>query len=351
MARYTHGVGNTSPRRIRKFHARRVARFALPACCAWSVIGFGCLPTTRLPNHPIQKLTDSSSGRPYQLYIPSTYSDRHTWPVVVACHGTPPYDTATFQMQEWALFAEDQGIIIIAPQLVGTKGDFPPAPAEQIKRQREDENAILSIVDSVKREYRVAEEQVFMVCWSAGSYAILYTGLRNPGAFRALMIRQGNFDVRFMDVADENLDRWQKILVIKGNMDMIVRKQTDACIEWLRGRGQIVDTDEITGSHRRIDPGAAWTFFREIVKERPWIRIRTMAPNPEKPLTVLFGLDAVPPVKQVKWFFGDQHDSRDVSPTHTYEAPGEYRVTVNAELTRGGVFRRQKTISVGRSRD
>ncbi|MCZ6699666.1 MAG: PKD domain-containing protein [Planctomycetota bacterium] len=53
----------------------------------------------------------------------------------------------------------------------------------------------------------------------------------------------------------------------------------------------------------------------------------------------------------MKWFFGDQHDSRDVSPTHTYEAPGEYRVTANVELTRGGMFRRQKTISVGRSRD
>lgn len=284
------------------------------------------------------------------MYVPSTYSDHHTWPVVVTCHGTPPYDTATYQMREWALFAEDQGIIILAPQLVGTKGDFPPDPAEQLVFQQEDEKAILSIVDSVKRMYRVAEERVFMTGWSAGAYAILHTGLRNPDVFRALMIRQGNFDVRYMDIADEELDRWQHILVIKGHLDF-VREQTDACIEWLRSHGQIVDTDEITGSHRRIDPGAAWKFFNEIAKERPWIRIRSMAPNPAKPLTVLFGLDAVPPVKRAKWFFGDELDSRDVSPTHTYGAPGAYRVTVNVELTRGGVFRRQRTIMVGGLRD
>lgn len=335
---------------IRRQRAGRALRAAAPFCGIWPVLCIGCLPVARLPNQPVQDLTDSGTRRSYLLYVPSTYTDRHTWPLVVACHGTPPYDTASFQMQEWAQFAEDHGILVVAPQLIGTRGDFPPAPAEQIARQLEDEKAILSIVDSIKRTYRVAEEQVFMTGWSAGAYAILHTGLRNPDVFRALMIRQGNFDVRFLDIDDDALDKWQQVLVIKGHMDFM-REQTEACIEWLRRKGQFVQTAEITGSHRRIDPSEAWDFFRKIVKTRPWIRIRAYAPVPAKPLTVLFKLDSIPAAKRVKWFFGDEHDSGEASPTHTYGAPGDYRVAVNVELAQRRVYSRQRTIHVGKPRE
>jgi len=99
-------------------------------------------------------------------------------------------------MREWARFAENRDIIVVAPQLVGTKGDFPPEPEKQIALQREDEQAILATVSEIKRKYNIAEEQVFMTGWSAGAYAILHTGLRNPDVFRALAIRQGSFNER-----------------------------------------------------------------------------------------------------------------------------------------------------------
>lgn len=309
--------------------------------------GTGCLSLNPLPEEaPVWTRTDPATGRKYLLYVPSIYSDRRAWPLVIACHGTPPWDTADLQMREWAQFAEKEGIIVAAPFLVGTRGAFPPPPDRQRVRQRADEEAILSIVGRIKNNYRVAEEQVFMAGWSAGAYAILHTGLRHPELFRSLAIRQGNFDERFMDVADHQLDRWQPVLVILGRIDMM-RDQAEQCVQWLRDHGQYVVTDERTGSHRRLDPGIVWRFFKEIVKERPWIRLVTFVPDRSDPLTVRFQVESIPPGAARHWFFGDGADAKGAVASHTYERPGRYEVTVNVELEMGKTYPRRRTLVVG----
>jgi len=331
--------------------ARRIGRATAWLSTACIPLWAGCLSLTPLPDEaPVVEQTDRTTGRGYFLYVPSTYSGQRPWPLVVACHGTRPYDTAMYETREWAKFAEKEGILVVAPALLGTKGDFPPSPDRQIALQRQDEEAILSIVRSIKGRYRIAEERVFMAGWSAAAYAILHTGLGHPDIFRALVIRQGTFDERFLDFAEGDLDRWQPILVIYGRMDFL-RDQTLACIEWLRKHGQYVETLEIAGSHRRIDPKRPWEFFQRVVRERPWIRIRAHVPNPSEPRTVTFRVDAIPEADQLMWFFGDGTQSRDASPTHTYAEPGNYTVTVNVGLVVGKKYRRQRVVHVGPARD
>jgi predicted esterase len=291
-------------------------------------------------------MTEEQSERPYLLYVPSTYSDRHSWPLIVACHGTWPYDTAELQMREWAMFAEDNGIIVVAPKLLGTKGDFPPPPDQQIALQREDEKAILRVVSAVKGRYRIAENEVFMTGWSAGAYTILYTGLRNPDVFRALAVRQGSFDARFMDVPKECTDSWQKVLVIYGVSDLL-RDQSMAMLKWLWTAGIHPDEREITGSHRRIDPGLPWKYFREVAKRSPWARIRFRPVDSSKPLEVRFDLDALPKAVKQKWFFGDGGESHDAAPVHAYAEAGRYEVTVNVALENGKKYARKRVIQVG----
>jgi len=316
---------------------------ALPLWCC------GCPALEALPAQaPVVELAEPRTQRPYLLYVPSTYTDRAPWPLVVACHGTWPYDTARLQMREWARFAENRDIIVVAPQLAGTKGDFPPATEKQIALQRADEQAILATVSEIKRRYNIAEEQVFMTGWSAGAYAILHTGLRNPDVFRALAIRQGSFDKRFMDVPTERMDPWQRILVIYGMVDFL-RDQSKAMIEWLRNGGLQVDEREITGSHRRIDPKLPWKYFSNVVKKTPWVRIRSRATNPHEPLTVRFYIDAVPKVVKQKWFFGDDSESYDASPMHTFARSGSYEVTVNVALESGKKYSRKRIVRVGGS--
>jgi predicted esterase len=328
---------------------RRAIRF--PLLGALTVLALsccGCPSLDALPSQaPVQEMTEEQSQHKYLLYVPSIYSDRHSWPVIVACHGTWPYDTAELQMREWAKFAEQTGIIVIAPRLVGTKGDFPPPPEQQISLQREDEKTILGAVSAVKHRYSIAENEVFMTGWSAGAYVILYTGLRNPDVFRALAIRQGSFDERFMEIPQGSVDPWQKVLVIYGIGDLL-RDQSMAMLKWLWAAGIHPDEREIAGSHRRIDPALPWKYFRETAKNSPWARIRATVVDSSKPLEIRFDLDAVPKVAKQKWFFGDGGESREASPIHAYAEPGRYEVSVNLAMQNGKKYSRKRIVRVDR---
>lgn len=310
-----------------------------------AVLG-ACLPTQRLPEQAsIAEHVEKDTGRGYLLYVPSTYSRDREWPLVVACHGTWPYDSAEFQMREWAKFAEYRDVIVVAPELVSAKGDFVPSPEKQQALQREDEKAILAVVDEVKRRYTVAESRIFMTCWSAGSFPVLDTGLKHPDVFRALFIRQGTFDERFLDVTDEQLNPWQMIKVVYGKTDML-RKQSIECIEWLQKRGMYVVREEMPGSHRRIDPNHTWQFFKQVIDERPWVRLTLRPRDLSDPTAIYFALESVPAATKQKWFFGDGSESYEATGVHQYAQPGEYEVTVNIAMGNGKKYTRAKTIRV-----
>lgn len=317
------------------------------ACCL-IVFVTGCPSLESLPSQaPVVEMKAEKSARPYLLYVPSTYNSSRAWPLVVLCHGTWPYDTADLQMREWAGFGENQGIIVVAPNLTGARGDLPPPPSEQIARQRDDESVILEVVDTIKRQYNIAEHEVFMTGWSAGGYAILHTGLRHPEIFRALLIRQGSFDPRFMDVPEDRLDRWQAIKIVYGQGDVLLRDQSIASIKWLRDHGMHVEELEIAGSHRRIDPDLAWKYFKEVAKERLWVRITSRVPDPDAPNVIKFHLDTSPPVIRQRWYFGDGEESVERAPTHTYAKSGRYQVTVNVAMSNGKKYARKRFIEVG----
>jgi len=311
----------------------------LPVCA-------GCPATQALPTQAaIREVVESRTQCEYLFYVPSIYSDQRPWPLVVACHGTWPFDRADLQMREWARFAEYEGIIVAAPLLVSTKGDFPPPPEKQKRLQDEDDRKILAIVDEIKNRYNVAEEQVFLTGWSAAAYPILNTGLKHPDVFRALYIRQGNFDERFLDVPQRLINKWQPIKVVYGKVDTL-RDQTVASVAWLRNMGLWVEEEQVSGFHRRIDPKHNWRFFKEVIVERPWIRIRARTPDGADSLTLQFEIDAIPKAVKQKWFFGDGAESYEPSPTHAYKSAGRYQVRANVALIGGKTYSRTKSIDL-----
>lgn len=306
----------------------------------------GCPSLEALPTQaPVQEMIEARTQRPYLLYIPSQYSRKRHWPLMVVCHGTWPYDTADQQMREWARFCENEGILLAAPSLKGAKGDLPPQPAEQIELQQQDERLVLGIVGEIRNRYNVADEQIFLTGWSAGAYTILHTGLRNPDVFRALAIRQGSFDEKYLDVPSDLLDPWQPILVLYGRTDFL-KDQTRASIKWLRSQKMYVEEEEIPGTHRRIDPKIVWHFFAKIVKERPWIRIRIHPAEPPNPLAIRLDLRAIPSALRVRWRFGDGEESVEASPVHTYAAPGRYEIQAEVTVKGGKRFLRKRVLNI-----
>ena len=330
---------------IRNHRGPLAVNALLAGAALWSC---GCPATGRLPTQSaVVEATEERTARSYLLFVPSEYTDRIAWPLVVACHGTWPYDTAKLQMQEWAQFAETRGIIVVAPQLVATKGDFPPPPEQQIALQNEDEQAVLAIVSAIERKYHIAEERVFLTGWSAGAYTILHAGLRNPDVFRAMAVRQGSFDERYLNVPKDRQDHWQRILVLYGMADFL-RDQSKDMMKWLRDQGWYVDEEELPGSHRRIDPGVPWKFFCKVVKESPWVRVRSYSADAADPRVIRFCVDAVPPVVKHQWSFGDGNESAEASPIHTYSQPGRYAAAVKVELKDGKKYTRKHVVPVSR---
>src|SRR5438552_18323455 len=60
-------------------------------------------------------LQDPQLKRAYQLYVPTQYYDQRRWPLVVTCHGTPPFASASLQLDEWKGLAEQKGVLVASP--------------------------------------------------------------------------------------------------------------------------------------------------------------------------------------------------------------------------------------------
>lgn len=288
----------------------------------------GCPVVSNLPSPGRTSLErDVETGRAYHLYVPSNYSDRHTWPLLITCHGTPPWDTATAQLDEWKGYAEGRGFLVAAPELVGTRGDWTPPPEQQIRLEMEDERAILSIVRSIQASHDISPSRIFISGWSAGNFAALFAGLRNPNVFRAISIRQGNFSAAFFEPCIPFIDPNQSIQITIGQYDVLVRDQGLACVEWLKARGMQPSVIERTGIHRR-DPEPVLEFFIDVARKRPWLRILT-TDDPNDPMKIGFRTLTSFEGERYLWDFGDGSTRLPLArPEHVYDKPGLYTVRV-----------------------
>lgn len=302
---------------------------------------FGCPAVVRTnPRGELLHRDEPTTGQGYELYVPSGYHAGRAWPLVVTCHGTPPFDTARLQIREWMDLAEQKGVIVIAPELRGTRArsdSKPKTVAQQIELQRFDEQAILSAVNHVKAGYRVDDSRVFLTGWSAGSYAVLWTGLGHPEVFRALAVRQGNFNPKFLEPLEPRLNRHQPVLVFFGQIDFL-RGQAEQCINWLKAHEMTVFGDQVMGSHRRM-PQIAYKYFASVVEAYPWLVVRYEPGWAGNPLTARFWAKCDPAPKRVEWVLGDGRTALGDTITHDYASGGTYKVTTRAWIGKQPVVR------------
>ncbi len=234
-------------------------------------------------------------------------------------------------MKEWTDLAERRGLIIAAPVLTGTaaRNDSSPKTVdEQIQVQRCDEQTILATVNHVRAGYHIDEGKVFLTGWSAGSYAVLWTGLGHPEVFRALAVRQGNFDAKFLAPIEGKVGGDDRVMVSYGTVDLL-RSQALSCIRWLRDRGASVVADEVPGAHHRV-PDLAYRYFEGVSRGEVWLIARWEPGWAGAPLTVRLWAKSDPPAQSIEWTLGDGQTAQGPNVTHTYAQGGTYDVTVRA---------------------
>ncbi len=318
---------------------RLLAGLGLVALLACS----GCPAVSDLPAPGrVSVERDPVQERAYHMYVPSYYHEERSWPLLVACHGTPPFDTGESQLDQWKGWAEARGFLVVAPELAGTSALATDTEA-QLRLQRQDEEAMLSIVQSVRASRRVERDQVFLTGWSAGGYAVLYTGLRHPEVFRALAVSQGNFRAELVEACAPFLDRYQPVMLLFGSADPL-KEDALACIDWLRRHDVEPDVVERPGIHRR-DPEPIFRFFEDVVKHRPMVRV-LVQDDPDDPMRVTFRVAAsFEPVRYL-WDFGDGEQSPVAWPEHVFAKPGLYAVRVAVWPTKGKQTRYVRQVQI-----
>lgn len=223
----------------------------------------GC-PVPQLQNTPSwqRKEIDPISGRAYWIYVPHGYSHAKAAPLIVTCHGTPPYDVAEMHIREWKMLGEQYGCIVVSPELVATDGIFGDGPVDGML---DDERFILSIVSLMGYRYNIDRGNIMITGFSGGGFPSYFVGLRRPDVFSTVVARSCNF-------SETNLEGWippggsanrQSILVYYGENDPgAIKNQSNNAIRWLKAKGYAIDTNVIPGIGHERRPEYAMNFFR-----------------------------------------------------------------------------------------
>ena len=291
----------------------------------------GCpVNLNRVPGHT-DTLKDPETGAKYYLYVPSWHNKEQTWPIIVTCHGTIPWDTAWAQIHEWRGLAEKYGLIVIAPVLKATDSADTLSVKDQVRRQKIDEKAILNIVHRTISSLNGDPNRIYMAGWSGGGYTVYYTGLRNPQIFRALISRMGTFDARFLPGVRERIDPHQSLLICMAARDLpFINNECRAAFAWCRKNGMTrVHLREVVGVHQRR-PKLALDYFKSVTKKFTFVRLNAVKGVGGDPLSVQFYMSADPKPRGFVWNFGDGKFSEEQSPRHKYSHPGNYvaKVTI-----------------------
>ncbi|MFW6132463.1 MAG: hypothetical protein ACOC8F_01100 [Planctomycetota bacterium] len=235
-----------------------------PLVCL-TLIGLAAAGGCRVPPHlerapkPHRYGRDPSTGRGFYYYVPSTYRHDRAAPVIVSCHGTPPYDVAQHHVREWKALAERHGCIVLCPELVGTDGILGDGP---LAGMFADERYILSLISLFGYRYNIDRANVMITGFSGGGFPTYWVGLRHPDVFSVIAARNSNFSEANTDGWFPDEARRTAVLVYYGSNDPgAIQGQSRNAIRYLRGEGFSVQEKVLRGLGHQRKPEVAMDFF------------------------------------------------------------------------------------------
>ena len=222
----------------------------------------GC-PVPQDQNTPVPQRQEIEpvTGRSYYIYVPSTYRKDQPCPLIVTCHGTPPYDIAEHHIREWKMLGEQNRCIVLAPVMTATDGIIGDGP---VVGMLDDERYIMSLLRTLGHQYNIDLANVMITGFSGGGFPAYWVGFRHPDLFSTVVARSCNF-------SETNLAGWyapeaaaMRVMVYYGENDPgAIRGQSDNAIRYLRGNGFVVETTVIPGIGHERRPEYAMEFFRK----------------------------------------------------------------------------------------
>jgi len=115
------------------------------------------------------------------LYVPESYDDSRTWPMVVALHGG--FGHGRDFLWTWLREARGRGFILLAPTSRGTTWS--------ISRPEEDLDHLLRACEDLLALYRIDTDRIMITGISDGATFALLCGLRTLSPFTAVAVVSG----------------------------------------------------------------------------------------------------------------------------------------------------------------
>lgn len=293
----------------------------LPAGCA-SLTGAD-LPDTVINNN------DPVLGREYLLYRPANYSREQTWPLLIACHGGAG-DSPAAQIKLWRALADKYGFLVAAPLLPG-KGD-----PEKIA---DDERHIMAVLGHVRAGQSISDDRILMYGQGANAYTALRVAISAPDDFRAIALAEPRFQVEDLIMMNRPLDPYQPLYIRYKVTDLVVGKQVQTSVDWLRSNGANMRADTHGNRDLTMTPQHVVEFYQHAIRTEPWIRIRTTPTGNHDLMELAFEARSTIPLTEWHWIFGDGSESTEAAPVHHYIAPSSYAVQLRAKSNKKSIVR------------
>lgn len=116
--------------------------------------------TSRMTGLTQQQIEYQHVVYPFYIFVPSSYDPTHAVPAVLLIHGGG--GQGTDMIAAWKSFAEQNGIILVAPTLP-LGGNFETAVAPQLYPL---------IMDATRKEWNIDAQRIYLFGFSAGGYTV-----------------------------------------------------------------------------------------------------------------------------------------------------------------------------------
>lgn len=136
-----------------------------------------------------QFLVNSHNRRAYKIYIPARYRPQKAAPLLVMLHGCTQDPDDFARGTEMNVWAERHGCIVVYPEQPA--GANPKkcwnwfSPTHQA-RDKGEPAAIVGLVEQLKRDYAINDQQVYVAGLSAGACMAVILGATYPDIFAAV---------------------------------------------------------------------------------------------------------------------------------------------------------------------
>jgi predicted esterase len=254
-------------------------RFPILICSLILVTLAGCAVPQRPGRGTVRHLVEPETQTGYWLYLPEDYEARsgqhpqwRRWPVVVTLHGLRPYDNAKPQIRSWQEEADRYRFIVIAPELETCDSVTMQFPLRDPSKDyvRQDEKAIIAILDEVCRRTNADPHKVLATSFSSGGYLAHYMVNRHPERFSCLAVRGSNFSDSLLDYSQIPKYRDTPIGIFFGQNDFkVCKRESIEAIKWYQRYHFYVLGKQVEGYGHQRHPETAAAFFAWIIGASP----------------------------------------------------------------------------------